>query len=33
MNRKYPQFDVTRAVHQHSLVLAANLSRPALPSP
>lgn len=33
MNRKYPQLDVTRTVHQHSLVLAPNLSRSALPSP
>lgn len=33
MNRKYPQLDVTRAVHKQNLVLAANLSRPGLPSP
>ena len=32
MNRKYPQLDITRAVHNHSLVLANNLSRPALSS-
>jgi tetratricopeptide (TPR) repeat protein len=32
MNRKYPQLDVTRVVHKHNLVLAANLSQPALPS-
>ncbi|MGH3922551.1 MAG: tetratricopeptide repeat protein [Pseudonocardiaceae bacterium] len=32
MNRKYPQLDVTRAVHDHSLILATTLSRPALPS-
>jgi hypothetical protein len=32
MNRKYPELDVTRAVHEHSAVLAASLSRPALPS-
>ncbi len=33
MNRKYPQLDLTRTVHQHNLLLTANLSRPALPSP
>ncbi|MGH4006784.1 MAG: tetratricopeptide repeat protein [Pseudonocardiaceae bacterium] len=33
MNRKYPLLGVTRAVHQHSLVMAANLSRPALLNP
>jgi tetratricopeptide (TPR) repeat protein len=32
MNRKYPQLDVTRVVHDHSLALAGNFSRPALPS-
>ncbi|MGH3904370.1 MAG: hypothetical protein ACRDTE_09295, partial [Pseudonocardiaceae bacterium] len=32
MNQKYPELDVTRAVHRHSLVLATNLSRPGLPS-
>jgi tetratricopeptide (TPR) repeat protein len=32
MNRKYPQLDVTRVVHHHSLALAGNLNRPALPS-
>ncbi|MGH3976532.1 MAG: tetratricopeptide repeat protein [Pseudonocardiaceae bacterium] len=30
MNRKYPLLDVTRAVHQHSLVMTSNLSQPAL---
>ncbi len=33
MNRKYPQLDLTRTVHQRNLLLTANLSRPALPSP
>lgn len=32
MNRKYPTLDVTRAVHNHRLALAASLSRPALPT-
>ncbi|MGH3475950.1 MAG: hypothetical protein ACRDRY_09525 [Pseudonocardiaceae bacterium] len=32
MNRKYPELDVTRAVQNHRLALAVNLSRPALPS-
>ncbi len=32
MNRKYPQLDVTRAVHNLSLALAGNFSHPALPS-
>ena len=32
MTRKYPTLDVTRTVHEHSLALAASLSRPALPS-
>lgn len=33
MNRKYPQLDITRAVHNHRLALAGNFSQPALPSP
>ncbi len=32
LRRKYPTLDVTRAVREQRLALAANLSRPALPS-
>ncbi|MGH3870789.1 MAG: hypothetical protein ACRDSR_04615 [Pseudonocardiaceae bacterium] len=32
MNRKYPQLDITRAVHNHHLALTANFSQPAEPS-